>query len=64
MDGHGEKYLELCQVVNYFFSDMNGYYSDKQESQWDNLKDLVRKLRENKLFAIFQHIKETNYVQP
>ena len=36
MDGHGDKYLELCKVINFFFSDMQDY-AKGAESHWENL---------------------------
>ena len=39
MDNHGEMYLELCEVVNYFFADNKDYISEDvdQNGQADDM---------------------------
>ena len=63
MEKHGEKYLELCQVINYFFTDMKDYKGEG-EQHWAEFVHEIDKLRLEKLIEIFQSMKKTNHVQP
>lgn len=44
MDSHGEKYLELCNIVNYFFTDMSLNLNER-EGQWNDFDQNISKLR-------------------
>ena len=61
MEKHGEKYLELCNVINYFLTDMAWNLSDR-EQHWTDFDTEIKKLRNDKLIEILQSLKKTNHV--
>ena len=66
MEKHGEKYLELCKVVNYFFSDFTDadWNLNEREQWWGDFDGEIKKQRGDKLIEIFKYMKKTNHVQP
>ena len=63
MSKKGSIYLELCKVVNYFFSN-NDFEKDSQDGNVQQLQAHVRELRRARLLDILQHIQESNHMLP
>ena len=65
MEKHGEKYLELCKVINYFLTDLpfsTEWNLNEREQHWSDFNSEINKLRSDKLIEIFQSLKKTNHV--
>ena len=63
MQKQGSTFLELCKVVDFFFSQKN-HHEEQKEGHWEELFRKVKELRNQKILAVLTKFKETNNLQP